>query len=364
MPHMLAQEHMGMVDALRYGTARNVATISAALAAIGSQESILVPTFLDDGVWTVASNLTIPTNVHLLIPPGATVSINAGITLTLNGGFTTWGSWNTGAGSVIYNGTSATAVLMDVVQSRQVYLPTDALVLVSGVAYAGSGIATGRQVSMFTQNGANSVGIRFAVPPSSGVGPQGNGNVWDMGEDAFNNFYITRPGSNPRVVLNDTGMGLSNTGTVTPTHLLHLLTDDAFKPATNTWSTTSDLRLKNVVGDYTDGLAFLQTLPQAIRYTFNGKAHTPANGVEYVTFPAQDLQAVAPDWVSTYQDKLDDSDSAPTDVLAINTSTLIYTLVNAVKELAARVSTLEGLPRTRTTDEAPEAEAPPRRRRH
>jgi hypothetical protein len=75
-----------VVDVLAvYGadnTATNRATIANAIARIGSATVTFV---FSPGTWTIASNLTIPENIAVLVYPGAVFSIDSGITLTING---------------------------------------------------------------------------------------------------------------------------------------------------------------------------------------------------------------------------------------------------------------------------------------
>ena len=102
MPHMLAQEHMNYVDAMRYGTARNQATIQAALTAIGPAQATLVLTFAGDGVWSITSNQIIPANVSLFLPRGVTVNIASGATFSVGGIVIAFqNGWPTGAGTYI-----------------------------------------------------------------------------------------------------------------------------------------------------------------------------------------------------------------------------------------------------------------------
>jgi hypothetical protein len=86
MPRMLAQEHLGYVDAIQYGgagLARNAATVAAALTAIGAKQVILILSFTGDGVWTLNTALVFPVNVTVSIPPG--VVLNGSGNLTFNG---------------------------------------------------------------------------------------------------------------------------------------------------------------------------------------------------------------------------------------------------------------------------------------
>ena len=135
--------------------------------------------------------------------------------------------------------------------------------------------------------------------------------------------------------------GLSN-GTLAyaPSHVLQLAVDDAFMAST-LWSVPSDARLKTVLGDFTDGLATICALPQSVRFQWNGKGGTFEDGNESVGRIAQDVLPVAPRLIRVYQDRLEPEDPEPTDIYAANDSPLLEMMINAFKELKARVETLE-----------------------
>lgn len=76
------------VDARAYGDTRNKTTIDAAIAAIGSLKKTLViyPDRADTTTtWTLADDLTIPSNITLKVSPGALLDVATGKTLTING---------------------------------------------------------------------------------------------------------------------------------------------------------------------------------------------------------------------------------------------------------------------------------------
>lgn len=71
-----------IVDARAYGASMNDTTISAAIAAIGSDERVLLVT---PGTWSISNDLTIPANITLEMLDGAILDIAAGKLLTING---------------------------------------------------------------------------------------------------------------------------------------------------------------------------------------------------------------------------------------------------------------------------------------
>jgi hypothetical protein len=138
-------------------------------------------------------------------------------------------------------------------------------------------------------------------------------------------------------LVNVTGSGQVGIGT-TPTHQLHLSTDDAAKLATATWATTSDGRLKDVLRPYTDGLALLQAL-EPVWYRYNGLGGIPKDRKEYVGLIAQGVQSVAPYMVTTRRGTLRPGEPE-IDLLELQSSALIFAAINAIKTLAAQLDHL------------------------
>lgn len=122
---------------------------------------------------------------------------------------------------------------------------------------------------------------------------------------------------------------IKNTGTDISGNLT--VTGSAAKPGGGSWSTLSDRRLKKNIANYVPGLKEINKL-QPVTFEYNGlSASAPANGITYVGMVAQDAQAVVPNMVQTM----------PDGYMALDNSELVYTLMNAVKELSARVVQLE-----------------------
>jgi hypothetical protein len=151
------------------------------------------------------------------------------------------------------------------------------------------------------------------------------------------------------------------------------------KPGGGAWVDSSDARIKNVQGDFTRGLDAVAAL-RPVTYTFKGNDthEPPAAAVEAPTFDAQgkeipksakrtpetapypnsahydaatkqtkyagliaqEVQSVLPEMVTSQAGYVDGQ--AVSDLLTLDTTPLIFALVNAVKELKARVEALEG----------------------
>lgn len=109
---------------------------------------------------------------------------------------------------------------------------------------------------------------------------------------------------------------------------------------TTTFTNVSDARVKKDSQPYTLGVAALNQLAP-VTYQFNGLYGTKDDGTVYVGLIAQEVEQtsmsnmVGP-WIYT-----DPNTGRVTDLLSLNTSELVFTLINAIKELDARVKVLE-----------------------
>jgi hypothetical protein len=128
-------------------------------------------------------------------------------------------------------------------------------------------------------------------------------------------------------------------GTSSPAYQLQLSTDSAAKPTTNTWTIASDARLKAVKGEYQKGLAEIcQVRP--VSYEYNGKAGFIADGKDKVSILAQELMQVFPECVDTFKGKLEE-DGPEIDLYNYNGHAITFALINAIKELKAKIDILE-----------------------
>lgn len=114
--------------------------------------------------------------------------------------------------------------------------------------------------------------------------------------------------------------------------------DGACLNASGTWGTLSDPRVKTIQGPYQSGLEAVLTL-NPIEFQYNGKADlAPNDHVTRYGLDAESVRDVMPEMVHSMRGKIDETE---TDILTIDSGPLIYTLVNAVKELARKVEALE-----------------------
>src|SRR5262245_37503154 len=219
MTHMLAQEHMSYVDAIRYGTARTEVTIAAALSAIGSTKTTLVLTMAGDGVWTIGANLTIPVNVTLLIPAGVTVNRATGVTLVVLGTIISFAdNWETGPGTT--NRGIANPVEVSSLESLFVSVTRN------GEGFRVTSPTTGSYVTITTFQGTSVPAVQFVRTPGT------DANNWEISNNLSNfEWYVARPNGLAHLAMNNTGLWVTNGSSYTsPAHLLHLQLDDAFKP--------------------------------------------------------------------------------------------------------------------------------------
>ena len=124
-------------------------------------------------------------------------------------------------------------------------------------------------------------------------------------------------------------------------------TSNAFKAGGGSWSSTSDARIKTVMGDYLPGLdEVLQLRP--VSYVYKGNDAPPrqpsptklVEGRQFVGFVAQELERVMPDMVSKRAGYIDGK--KVTDLRDVDVSALIFALVNSVKDLKAEIDELKG----------------------
>ena len=108
---------------------------------------------------------------------------------------------------------------------------------------------------------------------------------------------------------------------------------NAFKSGGGPWSAISDARIKTVEGAYMSGLAAVLALrPVEYRYKSDpSKLH--------VGLVAQDVEDVMPEMVTKGDGEIDGE--KVTDLRTLDTTALIFALVNAVRELTAEIDALK-----------------------
>lgn len=125
---------------------------------------------------------------------------------------------------------------------------------------------------------------------------------------------------------------------------------DALKPGGGSWTATSDARIKNVLRDYDRGLDDIVKV-QPVVYTYKGNdtprpnlpsphAIMAAASTQFAGLIAQELELIMPEMVRR-QPGIIDGVKVDDQRVIVDTTPLIYALINAVKELKARVEVLE-----------------------
>jgi Chaperone of endosialidase len=351
MPHMLAQEHQAIVDCIRYGVARTQATIAAALAAIGATPTLLSLTFTGDGIWTVTSNLTIPSNVTLHIPPGVTVNRASGVTLTIQG--VVWAasnSWESGPGSTVRNLSALTEISGIAAGQFISTAPTAG----AGIAVQSSSAAGARRVRIFTDQGSGCPGISLALVDNDAQ------QTYQMYANTAGNLTWARPAAAWTMCLTSTSLGLGPNFSPSATFYLQLSGDFAAKPNGGSWTNpVSSRAFKDIHDDFTDGLDVLKKL-QPVRFHYNGMGGMPTDQ-EFIGLVAEDVEDAAPYMLRTSRLRVHEDDADETDVLGLNDGDLRFILRNAIMELDKRLAALEG--RTGETEESVPTPARSRPRR-
>jgi hypothetical protein len=118
----------------------------------------------------------------------------------------------------------------------------------------------------------------------------------------------------------------------------------AYKPGGGSWTATSDARLKTDVEEYDAGLEELKRL-NPIRFRYNGRGRTPETGKSYVGLAAEEVKQVMPEMVGSFKGRIDYEDKEDQDILTVDPSNLIYTVINALKEIEQRLAALEEKPK-------------------
>jgi hypothetical protein len=320
MPRMLAQEHLGFVDALKYGLVRNDATLAAALAAIGGNKKTLLLSFDGDGVWTFNSPWTIPANVTLWVAPGVTVAGSGNYTI-LGQQMAFTNHWYTGTGTATINFALMAFGAMQIQRiGINVENPLNALHIIGSPLYAA-------QIRI-EEVAANTAAQVLFYSSNTSRGSIGLSGSQDVTVGLFNSARFIVTGGN-------VGIGM------VPTVQLELSTSGAQKSSGTTWTNPSDSRIKTIVDAFTDGLdLLLQVRP--VWYVHNGKGGIPASSEEHVGIIGQELQQIAPYMIGSHRAKLQEEDTEETDILTFKGGgDMIFTLVNAVKTLHERLAVLE-----------------------
>ena len=143
------------------------------------------------------------------------------------------------------------------------------------------------------------------------------------------------------MILEATGQGGSvGINTLTPDQRLSV-NGNASKVGGGSWATFSDIRMKQDINSFTDGLSLIKNI-NPVTFRYNGKLGYPTDKT-YVGVIAQDIESIAPYTIGTFRTKLNPEDDEETDVLQFDGSALIYIAINAIQELDTKVEELNKL---------------------
>jgi hypothetical protein len=325
--------------AVKIDTSNNVTMIGSATVSAN-----LIVT----GTGTISSNLTV--TGALLANGSASITASSNPYLTVGGNLTIAGVTSSGA---FLTGTASGDSVIKQSNTGKMYIQNS-----NGSTTAGQGITLDSSNNLtvggtltisnnaLNINASSTAGyyqLITAVNPSL---PAGQSNLIVFGHDTStgNNcgqlgFSYNSSGSgtngvtignNGAVVLTVTpnGTSLNSTLTLTGTYA-------AYKSGGGSWTATSDERLKKNVENYSPGLSEVERL-RPVKYEYNGTHPcAPDTGKTFVGLIAQEAQKVFPSMVESMEHN--------DDYLGLDSSELVYALVNAVKTLSARVQALESL---------------------
>ena len=203
-----------------------------------------------------------------------------------------------------------------------------------------TGGSIGGNTSISTTGDGSFGRVTATVGTGSGTGytfSSGNASFASFGGHTFINFsaYCSMYSSDSGTKLNWEVGNISNTQVMNiTTSLFQVNSTDAAKPGGGSWIATSDVRVKKDIQDYTLSADALLTL-RPVSYQYNGLYGTPENGKTYIGLIAQEVQDTPfSSMVGTYNYE-------GTQLLNLDTSQLVYALINAVQDLTARVKALE-----------------------
>ena len=263
---------------------------------------------------------------------GAIEEISVGSGLTLSGGQL---SASGGAVSSVSASSSASGFSLSASPS------TGAVAVSFGISSDSNARSSLGLGSIATQNASNVSITGGYVLTSTGTGStsgyafsSGTASWQSNGSDAFFNFttstsiYSSSSGSLITAAIGGSTVWYVNSS------LFEVTVANAAKPGGGTWLASSDIRVKKNIQDYTLSAEALLTL-RPVTYQYNGLYGTPDNGVVYAGLIAQEVENTPfSSMVGTYNYN-------GTTLLNLDSSQLLYALINAVQDLTARVKVLE-----------------------
>jgi len=245
---------------------------------------------------------------------GTAVSGNANVTTT-------------SAGNLIAAGTIAATQGLSIGPSGSPYLNVTSSIFTIGNGTQGAINLSAAGINMLSETVFWGFGVFPNQPFVVFKNSLNNTTIGTITFDALGSAFEVRGGSGIIISSNLTNGNFTITGA-------------GFQPGGGLWTATSDARVKSNVAPYQLSVADLETL-NPVTYTYNGLYGTVNNGKTHHGFIAQDVlntpfQSMVDTY--TYEDK---ETNTSTEIYSINTTQLVFALLNAVKELNQRIAALE-----------------------
>lgn len=177
---------------------------------------------------------------------------------------------------------------------------------------------------------------------------QSASTLWNVGVDVSGNntndlYFFDAVNNQTRMDIGPAGnvqiqqkLYIGAIGT-TPTALIHLNTDSALKPTTNTWQTTSTKQAKENIKVRTSALDRISKLSLK-EFDYNGKYHTE-KGAKGIGFIAEELRQIYPNAVSEME--YENEDGSKEVYLAANPHEIFMDYALAIQELKAEIEALK-----------------------
>ena len=220
---------------------------------------------------------------------------------------------------------------------------------VSGTS-GGLVIANGATITSATLNSATISSPNISSPSISGTASMASATF--SGTASFSSTPVVAPTSTAGTINFTAGnyyinfqqstqsFGIYTTGSVcTGSTSQFFIYGTPYSPQAN-FNIISDRRIKKDIGVYNKGLDDVTSL-NVITFKYNGAYGTKDDGVTRVGLLAQDVQqSRLASLVESYK-YVDEKTGEETEIYILNPSELQFTMINAIKELEARVKALE-----------------------
>ncbi len=167
-----------------------------------------------------------------------------------------------------------------------------------------------------------------------------NNEIQVRNNGAASNLFIQSLGGDVRLANNTIGLVQVGTtpGTPIPGGVRFYVNGDAAKPGTNSWIVSSDMRLKQNIKPYSEGLATLLKI-NPVWFNYNQLSGFDVTKT-YVGVLAQELQAVSSYMVTESAVKKAANGSG---YLSVDNSAMTYMLINAIKEQQKQIEDLKAI---------------------